>query len=69
MAMSDLELARGHLITARAALRRHYDEGRYDLHVQGLERLVSDLEETVRREAAEILTFNGVEYADIAGRA
>lgn len=66
MAATDHELARSHLITARAALLRKLDEGSDPdgLHVRGLSALIDTLEKRSR-----VLCHNGIEYPHHEGRA
>lgn len=68
---TDLDLAREHLASTRAALTRRYDEGRDldSLHVRGMEMLATILEQKVKAMTFGTLTYNGVEYVDMAGRA
>jgi hypothetical protein len=68
---TDLDLAREHLASTRAALTRRYDEARDldSLRIRVMEVLAISLEREVREMTFGTLTYNGVEYADMAGRA
>ncbi len=68
---TDLELTREHLASTRAALTRCHDEGvdPDSLRVRVMEMLATSLEQKVKEMTFGTLTYNGVEYADMAGRA
>lgn len=69
--MSDLELHRSHLVTARAALNRYIDQevDPDGIMFRGMEALIANLEADIKRLSAGVLLHDGVEYAEMAGRA
>ena len=69
--MSDYELTRSHLVSAREALNRRIDNGddQDSIPFLALEHLVQTLERKVQEMRRPVLVHNGVEYAEMAGRA